>query len=124
MQILEFIGEVAKAMVPPPDSAPTKLYWYHFRVAAVSCTAFLGVLFFTAIAFGRVPGFGGFALAADLQVLSIHVVDSELLNLRVHHCVATTPDAKQLYWDRISTLMVEYRRLSRVEYVLPTCGDL
>lgn len=111
-------------MIPPDVAGTPKEFWYHLRVAFVACAGFLGLLAFAAFAFGAIPGFDGFARTADVKALTRHVVDTELLDLRTHHCKATTNEAKDLYWGRIEYLMLEYQRASGQPYNLPMCSDL
>lgn len=118
-------------IVPPINSAEDIQYAWRVRIALVSCAAFVGVLTITAIAFGYAPGVSGFARVSDLDTViseikinRIDTIEAQILDLRIKHCKATTTEAKQLYWDKISHLMLRYERLTDKVFTLPACTDL
>ena len=122
--ILQIFLTLWKDMVPSIDATPESQYLYRLRVALVACTAFLGLLASTAIAYGVFPWFDGFARAADLRYVRVHILDESLLELRINNCRATTPAARQEYYRRIVIMKDEYFTLTRTEYQLPACSDL
>ena len=131
MPMLDLLADVAKTLVPPPDSDHNANLRWRWSVAIVSSVSLIGVIGISMAAFGLAPGFDGFAKAADLKQSvaeqRIHWTfdaDSRLLDLRIKHCEAKTPEAKQLYWGKISELLIRYQQLSGRTYNLPSCADL
>jgi hypothetical protein len=112
------------AAIPPSDADPEKMFWYRVRVATVACLAFTGLIASDAIAYGTIPWFDGFARASELHYVRVHLLDDQLLALRIHHCNATNVEAKQEYLRRIQILEDEYRDLMHIPYDLPGCQEL
>ena len=63
-------------------------------------------------------------VAKRVDAIDERLMESQLLDLRIKHCKAHTPEARQLYWDLISKQMLAYLRLTGVAYQLPSCSDL
>lgn len=127
----EAIVDAMKALIPSIDSAAAEQYLWRLRMAIVSCSAFLGLCAITALAFGVVPGFDGFARKADLSTISNEMnrnhaenIETALLDLRIKHCKAATDESKQLYWSKISHLLVRYQELTTRVYAIPSCTDI
>ena len=111
-------------MVPPMNAPDQEQYWYRIRLALVACTAFCGLILSQIVNYGLTPWFDGFAKSADVRYIRVHLLDEELLSLRIYNCTATTRDAKQEYLRRIQILEDEYLSIERIEYHLPPCSDL
>lgn len=132
MWLVELMNAFIEAIVPPPDADHAKQYVYRLRVTLVACTAFIGLAVFIAASMGWLPWFGGFAKADDVgrNVASEHrfwaqQIDADILQLRERQCAASSSEAKQLYWERISRDINEWQRLSdKSTYPMPTCADL
>jgi hypothetical protein len=128
----EVVAKAAKSLVPPPDSEHSANYRWRWSIFLVSSSSFIGVCAITVLAFGLTPNvFGGFARASDVQANLAeqrthwsYDADKNILDLRIKHCNATTPEAKQLYWSKISELLVRYQQLTGHPYTLPQCSDL
>jgi hypothetical protein len=103
---------------------PDVQYLYRLRVALVACTAFIGLFASTLISYGLTPWFDGFARASDLRYVRIHLLDNDLLSLRISDCHAATPEARQEYYRRIVIMKGEYFALMQRDYQLPDCADL
>jgi len=107
-----------------------------------SSGALVGLLILGAYVFGEVPGFAGFARADEVEAnnrsISAQVamvqqeisdsrverIEDELLQLRLQHCHAKTDEARQLYWQRISSLATVYAKLTGHTYSVPDCANL
>lgn len=113
-----------KDIVPSMSASPEAQYMYRLRVTLVACTAFLGLLASTAIAYGLFPWFDGFARQSDVRYMRVHMLDDSLLELRINNCRATTTEARQEYYRRITVLKDEYFTLTHSDYQLPACADL
>ena len=106
------------------SASPEAQYMYRLRVALVACTAFLGLLASTALAYGVLPWFDGFARASDVRYIRVHMLDDSLLELRINNCRSPTMEARQEYYRRIVILKDEYFALTHIPYELPSCSDL
>lgn len=129
--VTEAITTLWHWLIPTTNHSPQAQFWWRVRVAGVVCTTFMGLVGVTMAAFGAMPGFEGFAKAGDLQSVVIEIrrnraanLDGLILELRIKHCKGASDEARQLYWSKISPLMVEYRILTGQAYVLPACADL
>ena len=63
------------------------------------------------------------ALRQDINADRTERIEGELLQLRVKHCTAKGA-ARDLYWTRISSLLVKYQRLTGRTFPLANCTDL
>jgi hypothetical protein len=100
-------------------------YWYRIRLALVACTAFIGLIASQLVAYGLSPWFDGFAKSADLRALRVHLLDEELLGLRIAQCTAASGGAmKQEYLHRIEIAEAEYFSIEHIQYREPNCSDL
>jgi hypothetical protein len=113
-----------KAMVPPMTAPDQEQYWYRIRLALVACGAFVGLICSQLVAYGVSPWFDGFAKASEVRYVRVHLLDEELLSLRIHQCTAATGAAKQEYLRRIQILEDEYLTVEHIQYQLPACSDL
>ena len=127
----ELLTRLLEFIIPPVDAERSKQYGWRVRIAIMTCITFLGLIASIALAFGLVPGFAGFATEATIAQVSEQLmenrtaqIESELLELRIKHCQAKSDEAKQLYWSRISSLMIRYQQLTTRVYALPACSDL
>jgi hypothetical protein len=115
------------------NSSEAQLRW-RIRVGVTLIIVTFGFILRTFIDYGLWPAslvYAGFAQAADLQQIAAREVrkeerdlDTDILDLRIKHCVAQSPEAKQLYWSKIAPLMTEYFKLTGRTYALPPCADL
>lgn len=136
-------GEVAKLLPPGPMRWLAWLIPHEhatprgmFRWRALIVALLLPTAAFTALAYGAVPWvsqhvFPGFATTADVKEISQRVdrmdqrlLESNILDLRIRQCAASSPEAKQLYAARIQPLLIEYMQLTGKAYPLPACSDL
>jgi hypothetical protein len=130
--MLEFIGNMIKWIVPPPDSDAAANHGWRWRIATFTAMSFFGVVTITVLAFGVIPQvFAGFASSTALQDSVteqrqhwVYVMDKQILDYRIQQCNATTAEAKQLYYSKLQWLVQEYQRLTRQPYALPACSDL
>jgi hypothetical protein len=128
----DFIPNMLKWIVPPPDADIAANHNWRWRIATFTALSFFGVIAITGLAFGVVPSvFPGFASAVALQDSVseqrqhwVYQLDKQILDYRIQQCHAGTPEAKQLYFSKMQWLMEEYQRLTRQVYILPACGDL
>jgi hypothetical protein len=150
--MIDFIKQLFDWFIPPIDHNETTQYFWRVRQAIFGCISFFGVMTISAALFGFVPHIE-FARADDVkqQIHQVQVqissaqaeaqsvaanvqrdlladraerIEGELLQLRVQHCTARKGAAKDLYWARISTLMVRYQQLTGRVYPLAQCSDL
>jgi hypothetical protein len=119
------------ALVPPLDADPKHVYGWRIRVAVIACTAFIVAVGQMAWGQGWVPGLDGFAKVSEVQKVvteiranRVEIVESQLLELRLKHCKASSDEAKRLYWDRISSLLIRYQELTNKVFPLPACADI
>src|SRR6266436_9350471 len=116
--MLEFIENMLKWIVPPPDSDIAANHGWRWRIAAFTAASFFGVIIIAVLAFGIVPQvFAGFASSTALQDSVteqqrhwVYVLDKQILDYRIQQCHAGTPEAKQLYYSKIQWLMEEYQK--------------
>lgn len=121
-------------LIPLHDSPPRQQYKWRVRVGLTLVVATMALVGRTFIDYGIWPAslvFSGFANAQDVQQIVARIdrkeardLDNLLLELRIKHCSATSPEAKQLYWSRIAPLMVDYLNITGRNYALPACVDL
>jgi len=128
--LIDPLVSIAEAVIPRADAPHSDQYRWRVSVGCVLLVTFIGLCGVTAFAFGFIPG-SGFARASDLQSVVSEIrenrantIDNQILELRIKHCQATTDEAKQLYWSKISVLMAEYQHLTGRAVVLPSCADL
>jgi hypothetical protein len=128
----DIIEGTLKIIAPPDDAHPEAQYAWRVRVALVACSGLGLALIQGVLSLGVLPAvYPGFAKATDLASMVNEIrqnrlanVDGQLLDLRIKHCEAKSPEAKQLYWTKISQGMEEYQRLTGHPYNLPACSDL
>jgi hypothetical protein len=128
----EFIPDMIKWIIPPPDADMVANYSWRWRIALVTAISFFGLVIITILAFGVVPQvFAGFASSMALQDSVaeqrqhwVYVLDKQILDYRIDQCHATSTEARQLYYSKMQWLMEEYQKLTRQIYILPACGDV
>ena len=125
------VKEMAKEVAPPPEDDHHATFWWKWRIAIMSASAFFGLIGVTVAAFGLVPGFDGFARASDVTVMRgeqrqhwVYQLDQQILDFRIKQCKAASSEAKELYAAKISQLELEYQNLTQRTYLLPACADL
>jgi hypothetical protein len=129
---MDFVMRLLAGLVPDHTADPEVQYRYQLRLGLTVSIIALWVASVTVAAFGLVPALSqGFALTADLKQVVIEIrtnraqtIDNQLLDLRIKHCQAKDDAARQLYWSKISPLMVEYQQITSRPYLLPSCSDL
>lgn len=128
----DFIPNVLRWIVPPPDSDIAANHSWRWRIATFTAMSFFGVVIMAILAFGVVPNvFAGFASSLSLQDSVaeqrqhwVYQLDKQILDYRINQCHASTPEARQLYYSKMQWLMEEYQKLTRQSYNLPACADL
>jgi hypothetical protein len=122
--VIESLKVLWALIIPPVDASPTIQYLYRVRVAAVACAGFMISISYAAFTYGMTPWFDGFAKTSEVRALRIHILDEQLLGLRIHHCSATNAEARQQYLRRIQIMQEEYYELVKIPYTLPGCNEV
>ena len=123
--LLAIVPWIWKAMIPPTTATDQEQYWHRVRVALVACAAFCGLILSQMMNYGITPWFDGFARADDMRALRVHLLDEELLALRVAQCTAVPGGViKKEYLHRIEIAEAEYFSIEHVQYREPLCSDL
>ena len=122
--LLAIVAFIWKAMIPPTTATDQEQYWHRVRVALVACAAFCGLILSQIMNYGVTPWFDGFAKQSEVRYVRVHLLDEELLSLRIFQCTAKSGMDKQEYLRRIQILEDEYLSVERTEYHLPPCSDL
>lgn len=132
-KLLNGLGILLPSLVPPRGHGePREVIVWRWKIflAVMAVGGFMAL--HVALACGwLVMLHPGFASASDLKQVIAQleaqrgsVLDTAILDLRIRHCAATTPEARQLYWGKIAPLLDEYQRLKGRPYQLPGCADL
>jgi hypothetical protein len=131
VSLLDQITDALESLVPPHDADPKKIRGWRWRVALVSCTAFVGLILTDAADRGFMPLIPAFATAQQVQDLAkqqhdfiLQLVNDDILGTREKQCHETNDDAKQLYTRELAWLNNEYRHLTGAYYQIPDCADL
>lgn len=149
-KLLEAMGSMAMGLIPGPSASPKVQYLWRVRVGFTVCGTVLGIVVILMLELGVVPTvYGGVATVSQLSALSAQTtkdisalsaqitadekqrqadrettLDTRILDLRIRHCAASTPEGRQLYWSKLAPRMDEYTRLTGHLYNLPDCKDL
>lgn len=123
--IVGFFNMLAEKAIPIGDD-PGTLKWHRLRLTAVACSAFLGLILCALLALGQIPAvFAGFVRTDSFNDFAAQQLDAEIVSLRTKQCLATSAEAKNLYWQRISESITTWQTFSgRQTYPLPACADL
>lgn len=113
-----------KLFMPDGDASPkARAVWRQWQGAGM-----VGIWFFAwwAIgAFGSVPFLGsGFAKAETMNRVQVQLLSEAILQNRIRHCNATTPDSRAYLYNIIQGQLLEYSSLTGKTYPLPRCEDL
>lgn len=139
-------------LMPKRNANPEERHRWSVRVGFVLFWTACGLVAVTALEWGSLAwlvGNAGFARADQLAALAqaqkadiatlvaqrtadkeqdkhdrISTLDSRIVDLRIRHCQAPTPEGRQLYWTKIAQRMDEYTQLTQRNYALPDCKDL
>ena len=132
MGLIDSISSVAGGLVPPLDAHPDRQYVWRLRVGVVLCGTFVGLICVTLLAFGAIPPvFDGFArkstvdeYVTETRAARVSSLNWQLLDLRIKHCAASGPDAKQSYWVLMMQLAEERMKLTGSTWQIPPCDAL
>jgi hypothetical protein len=119
-------------LIPHERTTERGMFKWRARMAITLVATSLVACSTAALAFGKVPWlFSGFASTQDVQQISQRVdridqrlLESNILDLRIRQCAASTTEARQLYASRLQPLLIEYISLTGKNYPLPACSDL
>lgn len=128
----DFIPNMLKWIVPPPDADVAANHGWRWRIATFTAMSFFGVVTMAVLAFGVVPQvFAGFASSVALQESTseqrqhwMYQLDKQILDYRINQCHASTLEARQLYYSKLLWLTEEYQKITRQSYPMPLCSDL
>lgn len=132
-RILAGLGLLVPSLVPPKGHGePAAIVAWRWKIFLAVTGMGVFMIIHVMLACGwLVMLHPGFASAGDLkQVIAqleqsrLSSVDTAILDLRIRHCGAQTPESRQLYWSKMAPLMSEYQRATGRQYQLPACADL
>jgi hypothetical protein len=146
---MEFAQWVLNWFIPPLSHDENVQYWWRVRIAFFGCLSFSGVCIISLFLLGLIPRVQAPVMADDLTPLRTQItnvqkqamadtgalrqdiatdrserIEGEVLQLRILHCAAKKGAAKDLYWNRISALLIRYQQLTGRVYPLANCTDL
>lgn len=150
--IFKLLGMLVVGLRPKRNANPEERHRWGVRISVVLFWTTIGLVAVTALEWGSLAwlvGNAGFARADALASLAqaqkadvatlvaqrtadreqdrhdrIQTLDSRIVDLRIRHCQAPTPEGRQLYWTKIAQRMDEYTQLTGRGYPLPDCKDL
>lgn len=132
-RILAGLGLLLPSLVPPRGHGePREVIAWRWKMflAVMAIGGFMLIHILLACGWLTIlhPGFASAGdlkqVIAQLETQRISVVDAAILDLRIRHCAAQTPESRQLYWGKMAPLMSEYQRVTGRPYQLPMCADL
>ena len=112
----------------PPDVPPVT----RWRLAMF--LAMVGFLFHVLWACSLLPGFSGFALAADFEQMNkdvtqirLQLLTNQIFETRIRQCQAITTDnydARRFWTEKLIELQRQHILLTGQTYPMPACGEL
>ena len=128
------LGIVGKGMLPPRDDSSPRVWRWRLTIAGLVALLLLTSAGHIAMACGYIPGWSGFALAAEvrevddkLSSMQRALIEERILKMRERQCRAISNDnemARRFAAERMSELQREYRQMFGYAYDAPPCGAL
>lgn len=126
---------LVEKLIPPADSDPAKVRIWRIYIAMATLVNSIVLAAHVAWACGFLPGFSGFALAADFEdtkqaqvLLTREILEQRIFDMRVRQCVAIKehePAAVlQAYAKMLSDLKHRYEDLMGTEPEVPDCNEV
>lgn len=134
MALPDLMTKIIGAIIPDMDSDPRHQLRWRISVATLLMGSVTVQAVHVLIACGWLAGYGlsGFAYASDVQQLfqaqkrmEVRQVDKKLMDLDSALCKAEAAGKATRYIaEQIREGITEYRELSGIEWVRPTCAEL
>ena len=120
MKILDLILDASTAVNGRGRAARTLLYGW-FAAGVLSFWMF----FWWSIGMWPTEIFGaGFARTEQVQNLYVSNLETDLIDLRIRQCSATTNESRQFFLQRLQEKEREYYEITGHAYVRPSCNEV
>lgn len=63
-------------------------------------------------------------IKSSVNEIKVQLLEQSLMDARLRHCKAETPDSKQYYYDRLQEKMNAYYALTHRNYPVPACAEI
>lgn len=106
--------------MPPVNDHPENIRRHRMLLS-------LGVITLSGLmtaAFGWFPGFAGFAYASAVHDIKVELLEQRIFDNRVRQCIATTPESRQFYGQKVAELLAKYQATAQAPYPLPSCAEI